>query len=322
MTDNVPPETPPPEAPPPRSALRRYGPWLLRILVPTLLVIWVWRFADRDKFMEALRSIPLSLLLPALLLGVVNVSLGGIRWRLLMRGFGARQLPGIPMAIRVFFVGLFYNTFIPGSVGGDVVRGVVSRRMFDNPVTSFVVVLLERLIGLSALGLLFAAGLIWGPKVVAVHSAWSWGAVLIAVGVVLVIGVLLGGRLSFLWRRIPRAERPMDLIGVFGISFVGHCLNITTIYLLARGMGLSVGALALAFVVPVALVAAILPIAILGMGPREVAMVALLRVIGVPAEQGVALSLAFAFVVTALAALGGVVQLVTGRINLEGGASG
>ena len=59
-------------------------------------------------------------------------------------------------------------------------------------------------------------------------------------------------------------------------------------------------------------------IAIAGMGPREIALVALLRLIGVPTEQGIALSLCYAAIVLGVALIGGGVQLVQGRV--AGGA--
>jgi uncharacterized membrane protein YbhN (UPF0104 family) len=301
--------------------VRRWLPLAGRLLVPVIFGIWLWKFADRQAFASALASIPVVVLLPAFLLASANIALGGLRWRLLMHALGARELPSAATAIRVFFVGLFYNTLVPGAVGGDVVRGVVSRRNFDNPLASYVVVFLERLIGLSALGLVFLAGFAWsGARLVDVRSMLPWIGALVGVGVAVALAAVLSGRLGRWWRQIPRFHHPADLLGVFGISIVGHAVNIAVFVLLAHGMDLPLGVADLAFVVPLALVAAMFPIAIAGMGPREAALVALLRLLQVPSERGLALSLGYTVITLALALTGGLVQLVFGRLETTSAA--
>jgi uncharacterized membrane protein YbhN (UPF0104 family) len=296
-------------------AWRRWLPLAARILVPALFLLWWFKFADREAFLEAIAHIPPAAMLPALALALGNMLIGAFRWRLLMRALGARELPTLATATRVLFVGLFYNTFVPGSIGGDVVRGVVSRRNFDNPLASYVVVLLERLIGLSALGVVFLAGVAWGPPLVDIRALLPWIGGLVALGVVIAVAAVASGRFGRLWRQIPRFERPADLLAIFGISFVGHGLTIAMFYLLSRGMDLPLTLADLAFVVPLGLVAGVLPVAIAGVGPREAALVALLRLLGIPSARGLALSLAFWALGLVLALLGGLIQLVSGRIS-------
>ncbi len=296
-------------------AWRRWLPLAARILVPALFAVWWFKFADRQAFLDAMRHIPPTALLPAFALALGNMLIGAVRWRLLMRALGARELPSLVTATRVLFVGLFYNTFVPGSVGGDVVRGVVSRRNFDNPLASYVVVVLERLIGLSALGVVFFVGVAWGPPLVDVRALLPWIGGLVALGVVIAIVAVASGRLGRLWRQIPRFHRPADLIAIFAISFVGHGLTIGMFYLLARGMDLPLALADLAFVVPLGIVAGVLPVAIAGVGPREAALVALLRLLDIPSARGLALSLAFWALGLVLALIGGVIQLVSRRIT-------
>lgn len=294
---------------------RRALPWIARLLVPVLFVVWFVGFADREAFLAALADIPAWSLAPAFALGGVAMSLGGVRWRLLMRALGARALPSVGTAVRVFYVGLFYNTFVPGSVGGDVVRGVVSRHNFEHPLASYLVVVLERLIGMTALGVVFLCGLLWGPDVIDLDAVLPWIGGLLALGVAVAVGAVASGRLARWWRRVPRVDRPADLIGVFALSALAHVLGVATVGVLVAGMGLPLGPAELAFVVPLASVAAVLPIALAGMGPREAALVGLLKLLGIPPEQGLALSLGVAAVSLGLALLGGVFQLVAGRLT-------
>ena len=53
-------------------------------------------------------------------------------------------------------LGQFYNTFVPGAVGGDVIRAC--ENLLRGAAGTYVVVIAERLVGLGALGVIFAVG--------------------------------------------------------------------------------------------------------------------------------------------------------------------
>ncbi len=280
-----------------------------------LLVAGAWLFwgADYDKLGAAFARLPLWAVAGALAVGGVNMVVAGVRWRLLMRGFGADPLPPLRTLVRLFLVGLFYNTFVPGAVGGDVVRGVVSRNHFDNPTASYVVVVVERLIGLSALGVVFLAGLLLGPEIVDTREALPWLLGLAGLGVAILAVARFSGRLAQWWSLVPEVARPWDLAGAFAISLGGHGLNVLIYLLLAVGLALPVGVLDLVVIVPLALVASALPISIASLGPREIAVVALLAPLGVAKADALALSLGYWGVLISLAGAGGLVQLVVTR---------
>ncbi len=90
--------------------------------------------------------------------GAVTVSLFAlqyVRWYLLVR---ALDLPfTLRNAFRLGMVGTFYNTFLPGSIGGDIVKAVfIARGQPARKAAAVATVVADRLIGLFGL-LLFAA---------------------------------------------------------------------------------------------------------------------------------------------------------------------
>ncbi len=93
------------------------------------------------------------------LAGVILVTVTAIqfyRWYLLVRALG---LPfRVYDALRLGLVGLFYNTFLPGSVGGDVVKAVfIARGHPERKAAAVATVIADRLIGLFGLILFSAA---------------------------------------------------------------------------------------------------------------------------------------------------------------------
>jgi len=277
---------------------------------------WVVQRADFAAFGTVLARLPVLIGLTALAIAMVNMVLAGFRWRALMLAFGARNLPPVPTLVRLFLIGQFYNTFVPGSVGGDVVRGAVSRTCFESGTASYAVVISERLLGLSALGLIFLFGFALGPQIVDLREFWPWIAVVIGLAVGVLVAGRLGHRLARIWAQIPRIVAPRGVVTALAISILGHGLTLVIFWLLAKGLQLPISFAAIALIVPLGLVASIVPIAIAGIGPREAALVGLLGLIGIARESALALSLTFAVVLIALAAIGGVLQLGWG-LRLE-----
>lgn len=138
-----------------------------------------------------------------------------VRWYVLVR---AQGLPfRLTDAIRLGLVGFFFNTFLPGSVGGDIIKAAALAREQSRRTVAVATVLMDRAIALwglfwfvAILGSLFwGLGMLEGPAAEVSKLVVTW-----AIGIVAVTGavwVLLGflpqrradkfaGRLS----RLPR----------------------------------------------------------------------------------------------------------------------
>ena len=305
----------------PPPAWRRWLPWVLKGAVIAALAIWLLRGDDAATLWHAARRLPAVAICASLVLAVGLMTVGAVRWGMLMRAFGATGVPGALTLLRLVLVGLFYNTFIPGAIGGDLVRGALSRRLFDNKATPYVVVLLERLIGLSALGVIFLFGVAVGPQLIDMRPIWPWIAALIGGGLLLGIVALLTGRLPRLFKRLPVVHHPAQLAGAFAISFVGHAFSVGIFWVLVWGLGLPIDLTVLLQVVPLGLLAAVIPLAIVGIGPREVALVGLLGLHGIAKGDALALSLGYAATIILLAAVGGLLQLFGAQQLVDAEAS-
>ncbi|MFN3199603.1 MAG: lysylphosphatidylglycerol synthase transmembrane domain-containing protein [Bradymonadia bacterium] len=302
---------------------RRALKWGLQLVAVGLLAWWAIFQADWPQMGRALSRMPAVNFLGALVFAFLSVCLAGWRWRIMLHGFGAIWLPPVTSLIRLFFVGLFYNTFVPGSVGGDVLRGVISRRCFEGGVASYVVVGVDRLIGLSALATVAAVGLWASPPWLVLEGGSIWlivgvsGAGVLAIAVLVALNGALGDRLRRMWADIPQVHHPRSLMFAWLISLTGHGLTLGAYTLIAHGLGLPLTVGTLAWVVPLALLAAVIPIAVAGVGPREAVVVGLLALMQIPREDALVFSLSFAMILWLMAGVGGGFS-VLGRAELEG----
>lgn len=82
------------------------------------------------------------------------VFLLGVRWYVLLRGGGVQVR--FWTTIRLNFLGLFFNTFMPGGTGGDIIKAVAITRYTDRKAEAATLVVVDRVLGLIGLMLMAA----------------------------------------------------------------------------------------------------------------------------------------------------------------------
>src|SRR5262249_36587297 len=185
----------------------------------------------------------------AILFGSSAIVLTFLRWYYLVR---AQDLPfTVPDALRLGFIGFFFNAVMPGSVGGDIIKAAfLAREKKDRKTIAVSTVIMDRAIALWALvwfvaisGTIFwVSGLLIGPG--ADRSRLIVKLAGIVVGVSFAAWMLLGllppnraERLAVRLNRVPRAGhslaefwravwmyrcRQASIVTTMLISWVGH----------------------------------------------------------------------------------------------------
>lgn len=212
-----------------------------------------------------------------------------LRWRIFLRAQGI-ELP-FGTIFSLTWAGQFFNSVLPGSTGGDVVKIYQLCRLTpDRKAAAAATVLADRITALFALLVLAGIGLIINPlpfHVLSIQSLASrktacWA--LLALVITLVIAWLLframrdtfwSGRLL---RTIAAAKKSFIFdwrwISAFFLALAMHLLTIMIAWLFARALGLSITYLQIFLMVPVIAVLVMLPLTINGHGLRELLLIA------------------------------------------------
>jgi uncharacterized membrane protein YbhN (UPF0104 family) len=295
--------------------------WLLaKVLVAALAFGYVLTRQSWADLTEALGRLTPGALALAVLLQFLCLTTGAVRWFNLLRAYGAEGLPPFRSLLRVYYVGHFYNIYLPGAVGGDVLRGIATRSAFADggATTSVAVVFVERALGL--LGTLVAVALAV-PFEVEGHMAHDFlpyvGLGLCAV-FALIMGIAQAPRLAhYVPRGIGNIMRNLPVLGRYApfaracllsiaiqLSLItcGHVL-LSAIYPEARFADSMLA-------VPLAAAAAFFPLSVAGAGPRDAVLVSLYTLAGVPRPAAAATALSLLFVTLIVGASGGIVQLL------------
>ena len=248
-----------------------------------------------------------------LFLSFITLILGKIitsyRWQVLLK---AQEIE-IPLRFLIgsVFVGQFFNSFLPTTIGGDAMRAYDTATLSQDSTKSVVSVFADRLIGVFALALLavvalgigFASGLEVSFYVIPVVLVFF----LCSFGILLIFNARLLGFLQQLLGivRLDKAAAKLDeayqsfntlrteprvLTIAMLASLVLQINVILFYYFIGVSLDLGVSFLYFAMIVPVALVVLLVPFSINGIGIREGIFVYLLTGIGVPTQDAIALS--------------------------------
>ncbi len=290
----------------------------LQILVSVAAFAYVLSGTDLGQLLEAAQSVPPTAIAIAIALTAGNLTIGAERWRLLLLAYGATSLPSRKELIRLYFVGYFYNTFVPGGVGGDIVRGVVSRQAFGEAGVgkALTVVLVERVLGLVGLLAVVALALAGDPpeELASLVPLSALGLIAALAGVAaLAMAQRLSPRLpeplASLAEKLPAFQKPAPFGAALALSLVTHSVVALSGYALLKALVPSLSLAATLIIVPTAMATAFLPITVAGAGTREAALVYLAtRLTDANDAQATAASLMLFATTLLVGAIGGLMQ--------------
>lgn len=289
---------------------------VLRVLVPVLVLGYLLSIVPLRDTLASLNAISPWAFGGAFVIGVLGLVVAAFRWRLLFSACGIRERPSVLRLFGLHLVGLFYNSFLPGGVGGDVVRGVATRQVMGQRGVpgALAVVLLERTMGAAGLMVLVAGTFALFP-LAQIPNVMLWSGVGLGVAVFGVaciasasrIARFLPGPLGRLAASLPAIEAPKPFAAAMALSVVTQSTGIFIGHMLLSSIA-SVKITDSMVVMPLIGASAYFPLTVGGAGVREAAFVALYGFIGVAEPDALAASIAFGAVIYTVAGIGGLVH--------------
>ncbi len=125
---------------------------LLRIGISLLLLALVLRQGGWQQTWQSLRQAQLSYLGVALVLALISIVVRAYRWQILLNALGMRI--SLLRLTALYFIGTFFNNFLPTGVGGDVVRVYELAQESKRPAAAVGTGLVDRAAGLLVLFLI------------------------------------------------------------------------------------------------------------------------------------------------------------------------
>ncbi len=284
---------------------------MLKVGVSVGALAFVFSKIDIGGTWQTMRSVSPQWLALALVLYAMSQVVSSERVRLVLAAVPVRV--GWKVNMRLYWLGMFYNFFLPGGVGGDGYKVYWLHRRYATPVKPAVFALVgDRLSGLGAIlvyTLAYAAfrpGLAESVGLREVSPAEQlWVLALIPVGV---------WAYWMFFRLFQRVLSRAALVAL-AVSLCVQGLQMCTAAAILEGLG-AVGLISdYLFLFLISSIASAVPVTIGGVGAREMAFMIGSRYLGVEPNCAISLSLLFYAVSLACSLPGVYYSLRTGRID-------
>lgn len=293
------------------ARVRKWIIFIVRLAVGLAALALLFSRFSITEALTRLDTVSWPLVAVALGLGALGVVLSAYKWFALVNSDGGGV--AYPLLLRLYFEGIFFNNFLPTSIGGDVHRAYQLGKHTDDKAASLATVVVERLTGLIAL-----VGFAIGGTVLARDLLGSIPGLVPAVALISILTlaatVVMFNPKAAHWAALPfrglrlikiadKVEAAAGAVAAFKqrkktlatallTSALFNVILIAQLYVLvaATGGG-SVPLSALAGSVPLVVLAANVPVSIGGLGIQEGGLVLVLSELGLISSQALSVAL-------------------------------
>lgn len=268
---------------------------LLKLAVAAAALVWVFSKIDPKNVWRILQEADYLYLAVAFLLFVLSKVSSSLRLNVFFRNH--HIFISEKENLKLYWLGMFYNIFLPGGVSGDAYKiYLLRKKLGKNLKELFGAVFVDRLTGVVALVAL-ALLLLSTTENTIPYSRHAWILVFFALG-----GFALLYKMLF--RRYLRIYLP-----VVGYSLLVQGLQAVEVFLILKGFGISANLTSYIFVFLISSLIAIIPISVGGVGTRELAFMYGAQYLMLSPEISVTVSLTF-YLITLIASLFGMIYSV------------
>lgn len=267
---------------------------LLKVIVTALCLWYVSGKIDFSKAGVALADAKWLLLFAAICAFIVSKLFSAIRLNIYFANIQIR-LPQW-QNIRLYWLGMFYNLFLPGAISGDGYKVVILKKRFNSTYKKLTsAVLLDRVSGL--VGLLI---------ILAINSLYvlnnNTHIILIMVAAMASVVAL------FLVNKFWLKDFLPGFLPVLGWGVIVQGVQVICAYFIMQSLGIVDRQPVYIFLFLVSSMASVLPLTIGGLGIRELVFLEGSRYFGLEQEQAVLISLIFYLITLITSAIGAYYQ--------------
>lgn len=300
----------------------------IKLIVSIGLITYLIFLVDWSRAFKILKGAQIVYLVIGFLLWIFGIFFASLRWHIILKDNNV-EFP-IFKSYKAYLRGMFYNIFLPGVVGGDVVRvGICTFQTECKLATATSSVLIERIFGILSLFIfLLVVYTIFFDKVLAgigVRPVRYLMLIGLFFLVIIIFSVLLrhklmkwlSGRdlnklLSFFYVSIEAfcSVRLRTLLIVLLLSSVFQSFDIFSCFIFGKALGIELPLPVFFGVVPLVYFATVMPISLGGLGVREGTFVFLLSKFGVGTTEVITLSFLAYFNRVIYGIIGGIVEFM------------
>ncbi|WP_165967562.1 lysylphosphatidylglycerol synthase transmembrane domain-containing protein [Algoriphagus formosus] len=278
---------------------------LLKLILTGLALYLVFRKIDTGKLLGIIQTLQWPWLIPATCLFVLSKVATAVRLNQYFKNIDLYLSE--KLNFRLYLVGMFYNLFLPGGIGGDGYKVYLLNKQFKTPVKKLLqAALLDRLGGLVAIVfLLFGLFLMVDVELDFLESS-IWNALMIG-------GLILTIPAFWLVQKLLFKDFLPSFWSANAWSFAGQIAQLICAWFILMALGIDEKTLAYQLVFLLSSIVAVLPLTIGGVGARELVFVYAHQYAGIEEAAAVAFSLIFFLITAGVSLMGAFVKVDLGE---------
>lgn len=269
---------------PPAPRYKHYLKLLLKLILTGLALYLVYRQVDVAQLSKILGQAKWAWLIPAFVLFVVSKLFNALRLQSFFSCIGLKL--DTLYNIKLYLVGMFYNLFLPGGVGGDGYKVVLLRKAEGVRTRDLITAtLLDRISGLAAIGFLALSAAVFSQLYDA-FAGFHW---------VFWLGIVLAFPLYALAIYWIFPQFRSFILGSILYSLLVQIFVMGTVIAILYALNVEAFFIEYYTLFMVAAIAAALPFTVGGIGAREAVLVYLPNLIAVSISKDTAVALSLLF---------------------------
>jgi uncharacterized protein (TIRG00374 family) len=270
--------------------MKRHFLTAIQVIITIGLLWWIFRNPEQNqKLLHALDAANNWWLVPGLIALGGGLLLQAKRWLILL------EVQGIVISywrsLRILMIGMFFNLFLLGSTGGDIIKiFLIMREAPDKKAGALLSVFIDRVVGVLALAAVSAVVILLRWNDLMEHEVTRYGVftatVILGGSIGFILVAWLTGRLDLATKLphwLPARDKIAEAAGAFveyaragksvGLAFLlsipAHLLMFSTFWFGAKAFSAGLNLLSVYCVMPIVATVTALPISVGGAGLRE-----------------------------------------------------
>ncbi|MDE3741911.1 lysylphosphatidylglycerol synthase transmembrane domain-containing protein [Maribacter polysaccharolyticus] len=274
--------------------LRKKLVTIAKIAISAILIYFIFTKVDFKEVVQTVRKSNPFYLMAAILFFIGSKVLASVRLNLYFHGLQVKLTQ--KSNLQLYLLGMFYNLFLPGGIGGDAYKGYLIKKEFEVSTKKVVSVLvLDRLSGLL---LLFIYACILG---ILLDTPWL-NPYDTPIGILALLAVIV---FWFLNKRFFHFVLPIFWRS-FGFSALVQLCQLICVVFILFALKIDTNNISYLFIFLISSIVSVLPLTIGGIGSREVTFFYGATLLALDENTSIGISMVF-FLITALVSLLGVI---------------
>jgi len=288
--------------------------FFLKLFLSITILYFLIKGIDINQSIKTLSRINPTVFILMIIIYLMGQELCAKKWSIIAAKLGFKCK--LSQYSSYYFTGMFFNLFLPTSVGGDATKAyyLYKNDIESSKIDALFSVFMDRLTGIIVLVFICFLGLFFAPA----HFLSLYIKIFATLGfTVTLLLVLLFPKIkkiNFL-KKIPLINKfnicvdkiyNKSLIKIFILAIVFHVFMLVIHFCIGKTMGLNIPVSYYLILYPITAIISFLPISASGIGLREAAYIYLLNIISINPAQSLVFALCW-FTVTFISSLFGTI---------------